>query len=277
MVSCNDRKASEAVRGGVITRKMEKLIVENQMPANSGFDLAAISALVNSNRGMSPEALMAMCQKQGIGGGDGGSLIVLILFLLLIGGNGGGLFGNNGGGGAPSAAAQGSFDTSILLRAVDGNAADMRALATTFNCDINRITEALSTILGGVDKVAGEVRSTSKDVINAIQAGNCQLGSQLSSCCCAIEKSILSQTNSINVGFSQVGFQQAQDKCEILAAVRQEGSETRAQMTEQFYSLEKRELQREITERDRRITTLEFAASQQQQTANLATIIRNNA
>ncbi len=256
---------------------MDKLVVENQMPCTGGFDLAAISALVNSNRGMSPEALMALCQQKGLGGGDGGSLIVLILFLLLIGGNnGGGLFGGNNNGSAAPAMAQSNFDTSILLRAVDGNAADMRTLATTFNCDINRITEALSTIKGGVDKVAGEVRSTSKDVINAIQAGNCQLSSQLSSCCCSIEKSILMQTTTINAGFAQIGFQQAQDKCEILHAIKADGDATR----KIIYDAEKQAL------RDR-IAGLELAASQQAQTANLGNalsaqtaaltaVIRNN-
>lgn len=251
---------------------MEKLVVENCMPANSGLDVAAISSLVNANKGMDPMALMAMCQKQGIGGGDGGSLIVLILFLLLIGGNGGGgLFGGNN-----AAAANQNFDASTILRAIDGNAADVRALAQTFNCDINRVTEALCSIKGGVDKLSGEIGFSSERVINAIQAGNCQLAQQLSSCCCSIEKSILTQTGVITQGFAVLGSQAQQDKCELLTAIRQEGSDTRAQMTEQFYALEKRELQREITERDRRITTLEFAASQQLQTTNIIASIKAN-
>ncbi len=255
---------------------MEKLIVENQMPASNGLDLAAIMALVNSNRGMSPEALAAMCQKQGIGGGDGGSLIVLILFLLLIGGgNGNGLLGGNNGG-AGAVAAQNNFDTSVLLRAVDGNAADIRSLAQTFNCDINRVSDALCSIKGGIDKISGEIGFSAERVINAIQSGNSQLANQLASCCCSIEKSILQQTQVITQGFAQVGFQAAQDKCDILHAIKADGDATR----QIIYDAERQAL------RDR-VAGLELAASQQAQTANvnnalaaqtaaLTAVIRNN-
>lgn len=204
---------------------------------------------------------MAMCQQKGLGGGDGGSLIVLILFLLLIGGNnGGGLFGNNGGGtpAVPATIANQNFDTSVLLRAVDGSVADIRTLSQTLNCDMGRINDALCSIKGGIDKVAGEVRSTSKDVINSIQSGNCQLSRQLSECCCSIEKSILMQTQTINNGFAQVGFQQAQDKCEILHAIKFDGDATRTLIRDN-----------ETQALRDRIAGLELAASQQAQTANV--------
>lgn len=214
---------------------MEKLVVENVGSGYGGMDLAGIMALVNSNKGMSPEALMAMCKDKGMGGG--GDLFVLILLLLLLGGgNGGGLLGGGNGNAAGVAAANQNFDTNVLLRAVDGNAADIRALSQQLNCDFNSLKECCCTVKNGIDSLAGEVRSTSKDVINAIQAGNCQLSRQLADCCCSIEKQILQQTNTINNGFSQVGFQQSQDKCDILHTIKADGDATRSLIRDNEFS-----------------------------------------
>lgn len=146
-------------------------------------------------------------------GNGGGFLWLLVLILFGFGGGYGFGFGNRGfgagaalGGGAliNDAAITGAVDTAIararaagisddlMLQAVNGNKEALSNIANALNCDMNRVNDALCNIKSAIDKVAGEVGMTSQQVINAVQAGNASIISQMQSCCCDIKNAITS-------------------------------------------------------------------------------------
>lgn len=143
----------------------------------------------------------------GFGGGNGGGMLWIFLLLLFGyggGGYGGGLFGNRGAAGAliNDNAITGAVETAIakaqaagvsdqlMLQAVGGNKEAIDKLAITFNAHSTAVGEALCTINRSIDKVAGEVGMTSQQVINAIQAGNASIMSQMQACCCDLKTAI---------------------------------------------------------------------------------------
>ena len=119
-------------------------------------------------------------------GANGGMLWIFLLILFGFGGFGAGGFGGLGRGGAGAvvndAAITGAVETAIakahaagvtdqlMLQAINGNKEAIDKMSIALNCDSNRINDALCSIKGGIDKVAGEVGMTSQQVINAIQA-----------------------------------------------------------------------------------------------------------
>lgn len=130
----------------------------------------------------------------GSGWGDGEGGFLWILLVLLLGGawgNGGGWGGGRGGatGGAAEsvdrAVAQARADglsDQVVIDAIRGNGTAISQLASTLHCDINSI----QTVLCGMDKsimqVANQVGMSTQQVINAVQAGNCQLTAQIADC-----------------------------------------------------------------------------------------------
>lgn len=146
----------------------------------SGLDFATF---VNSaiNRG---------CGSGGWGmNGDGGFLWILLV--LLLGGGWGGNWGGRGGatGGAAEsidrAVAQARADglsDQVVIDAIQGNANAINQLASTLHCDVGNI----QTVLCGLDKsimqVGNQVGLTSTQIINAVQAGNCQLTQAIADC-----------------------------------------------------------------------------------------------
>nr|DAH08979.1 MAG TPA: hypothetical protein [Caudoviricetes sp.] len=148
----------------------------------------------------------------GWGFGNGGGFLWLLV-LLLFGFGGGYGFGGRGfgagtalGGGAliNDAAITGAVDTAIararaagisddlMLQAVNGNKEALSNIANALNCDMSRVNDALSNIKCAIDKVAGEIGMTSQQVINAVQAGNASIISQMQSCCCDVKNAITS-------------------------------------------------------------------------------------
>ena len=138
----------------------------------------------------------------GLGGNNG---MLWIFLLLLFGyGGGGGVFGGRNAAGAVinDAAITGAVETAIakaqsagvsdqlMLQAVSGNKEAIDKLAITYNADSNRVQSALCAINSAIDKVAGEVGMTSQQVINAIQAGNASIMSQMQACCCDLKTAI---------------------------------------------------------------------------------------
>lgn len=188
----------------------------------NGLDLGTfINSTMNRNRSGS-----------GWGDGEGGFLWILLV-LLLGGGSWGGGWGNRGAAGAATdvavgeaverAVAQaraGGLSDQVVIDAVRGNRDAITQLASTLNCDISNV----QTVLCGMDKsilsVANQVGMSSQQIINAIQAGNCQLASQLAECCCSMKTLVtdLSYNNRIqnmeqttqltgvmNAGFNLIG------------------------------------------------------------------------
>lgn len=191
------------------------------MNPGNGIDGLSLGSFINSamdrNRGGS-----------GWGDGEGGFLWILLVLLL-----GGGMWGNGwGGGGATNAAtdvavgeaveravAQARADglsDQVVIDAVRGNRDALTQLSSTLHCDISNI----QTVLCGMDKsilsIANQVGMTSQQIINAIQAGNCQLASQIADCCCKMQTIQLENriqnmeqttqlTGVMNAGFNLLG------------------------------------------------------------------------
>ncbi len=185
-----------------------------------GLDLATfINSALDRNGGSS-----------GWGNGEGGFLWILLVLLL-----GGGAWGNGWGGGGRGGATGGAAESvdravaqaradglsdQVVIDAVRGNATAISQLASTLNCDIN----AIQTVLCGMDKsimqVSNQVGLTSTQIINAIQAGNCQITQAIADCCCKTQNAILTQgyetriqnmeqtnalTGVMNAGFNLLG------------------------------------------------------------------------
>ena len=147
-----------------------------------GLDLATfINSALDRNGGSS-----------GWGNGEGGFLWILLVLLL-----GGGAWGNGWGAGGRGGATGGAAESvdravaqaradglsdQVVIDAVRGNATAISQLASTLNCDIN----AIQTVLCGMDKsimqVGNQVGLTSTQIINAIQAGNCQITQAIADC-----------------------------------------------------------------------------------------------
>lgn len=151
---------------------------------NGSLDLATfINSALDRNGGRS---------SGGWGDGEGGFLWILLVLLLgggRWGGFGGGYGGGAGGGGGTTdvdrAVAQARADglsDQVVIDAVRGNETAISQLASTLHCDVN----AIQTVLCGMDKsimqVGNQVGLTSTQIINAVQAGNCQIVQAIADC-----------------------------------------------------------------------------------------------
>lgn len=103
------------------------------------------------------------------------------------GGNG---FGNRGG---LANEINNDYGREMLLQAINGNGNAIGQLATTLNCDVNAIQTAINAVQSQIQSVGNQVGMSGQQIINAIQSGNCQIASQLASCCCDIRESITKQ------------------------------------------------------------------------------------
>lgn len=183
-------------------------------------------------------------------------------------------------------------NSNLLMDAIKGNNVAIGQLAGQLNCDFNALNGAICDIRGGIDKVAGQIGLSSERVINAVNAGDCQISRQLSECCCNVRDAItkqgyenqlatLNQTNvlqsalntlstGVERGFSETNYQTAQQTCELKNAI---AAQTQV-INDKFCQLEMREMQREIQNlRDER-NAYQLSASQQAQTQNLVNQLR---
>jgi hypothetical protein len=178
-------------------------------------------------------------------------------------------FGNNGwGGGEGGAQGQQNIEvqnqlaairsqlsndqnSNLVMDAIKGNNTAIGQLASNLNCDFNALQGAICDVRGGIDRLSGQVGFSAERVINAVSMGNASIVSQLQTCCCETQKSILEmgyqnqlancqQTgvltaainnasvqnqqnftvlgNQLQQGFCQVGYATQAQTCEIINA-----------------------------------------------------------
>lgn len=161
-----------------------------------GFDSTALIASLMGNRGVDPN-LMALMQNasrnQDAWGGGGMWWIWVIIMFWLWGGNGNGMFGRNGGlEGIPNQI-NNDFGRDILLQAINGNGTAISQLASTLNCDMNALQNAICQVQSSIQGVGNQVGMSGQQIINAIQAGNCQISHQIADCCCNVRTAITTQ------------------------------------------------------------------------------------
>lgn len=244
----------------------DRIIVQDR-----GIDAGLAALMQNANKGsMDPAALMAMMNNGGMNGN--GSWIWIILLFFIFGGFGNG-FGRNNAAGLASELNT-DANTAVLLQAINGNKEAISSLAGTLNCDINTLNSALNNINAGVSQVSCDTKLASCEVINAVNSGNASLASQLASCCCDLRTSIERQGYENQLAtLNQTATLQnsATSQFNILSA------KIDAQTTiinDKFCQLEMREMQNKIDSLRNENTQLALAASQQAQTANIVSQLK---
>ena len=183
-------------------------------------------------------------------------------------------------------------NSNLLMDAIKGNNVAIGQLAGQLNCDFNTLNSAICDVRGGIDKVAGQVGFSAERVINAINAGDCQISRQLSECCCSVREAItrgnyenqiatLNQTNTLqnNIntvaagqerGFSSLGYATQQQTWDITKAI----ADSTAQILAGQKAAEMRELQREIQSLRDEKNAYQSSALIQTQTQNLVNQLR---
>ena len=193
---------------------------------------------ISGGHQLDPNLLLSMMNNGGFGGN--GNWIWIIFLFFLYGWNRNGFFGNNGVAGEGTIAS--TAEREMLLQAINGNGAAIGNLATTLNCDINSVKDAINAVQSSICSVGNQVGLTGQQVINAIQQGNMSLAQQFAQCCCdnkllitqmgyegqlrdqANTAALTSSINTVNTGvergFSSVAFETAQQTCQLQNGMR---------------------------------------------------------
>ena len=241
--------------------------------------LNALVPLLNQ-RGIDPNVLLAM-NNNGFGGNNGGWFFWVIL-LLLFGWNRNGFGGNNGDGAAYIGnMLNNDAGRDLLMQAIQGNTSRISELAQMFNCSTQTMQNAICQLQTAISGVANQVGMSGLQTINAIQSGNASIASQLAKCCCDNQLAMCQQTNTlqqaingVNVGqergFSNLAFESQRQTCELRDAIR----ENTAQVLAGQRAAELRDMQREISERDRKIAEQAVVINNGQQTAIFGQMIQ---
>ena len=185
------------------------------------------------------------------GNGSWSDLIALLVVWGIFGNNG---FGNGFGGNGNAALANlmnNNDGRELLMQAINGNRSAISELAGTLNVSIASLQQSLNAVNMGIQSVGNQVGMSGMQVINAIQAGNCDLGNRLATCCCetrslisqqgyenrlanlqqtdALASKIDQQTTLINDKFCQLEMRELSDKLE---AARLENANLRGEISQ---------------------------------------------
>lgn len=190
---------------------------------------ASLNALLPflQQRGIDPAILYNMGGNNGGFFGNNGfeSIIALIIVAALFGNNnGGGIFGGGGN--------NNSAEREMLMSAIQRNGTDLSQLAQTIGCSTARVHDAVTQVATQICNLAGQNAMSFQQVINALQAGNATLATQLATCCCEV-KGIMSE------GFSSLGYALRDQTCNLEKAI----AASTAQILEGQRAAEYRELQ----------------------------------
>mgnify|MGYP005948537903 CR=1 FL=1 len=185
------------------------------------------------------------------------------------------------------------FDEEHAHYAVEGMEKDaINTLSTNLNCDVKSIDNALCSIQNAIGKVGGEVGFSAERVINAVNAGDCNVIKAISDCCCTTQRSI----DSVNLNLTQMNADNRLSICQQTNTLQNAitsgfntlssenatrfnilGAKIDAQtqiINDKFCQLEMREMQNKIdTLRDEK-NALQSSALLQQQTSNIVSQIR---
>lgn len=202
-------------------------------------------------------------------------------------GNGNGMFG--GGNGANSAAYFANMvsnDTGreLLQNAItsqgEASRTAIQSLSTMIGQDFSIVNSAIQNIQNSLCQIANQQGMSTLQVVNAIQAGNATLASQLAQCCCDNKLLTVEQTNqlqsainfvnsSVERGFASTNYETFKQTCEISKAI--ETSTNR--ILDGQRAAEMREMQNKIDSQAEVITQLRNAENNASQTAQFAAML----
>lgn len=271
----------------------EKIFMFGEPSTGGRADLTAIlPALMNNNKGIDPNILAMLGNRDGNGrDGFGNDFFAILLLFILMGwgGNGNGLFGNRGGVGGEGLNILNNDSTrELLMSAIQGNGNAISQLSTQLGCSIGQVQEGINTLNMSLCNVGNQVGMSGQQIINAIQSGNCTLANQIASCCCDVRTAIerqgfenqlatVNQTNTLQNTMNQnfIALNNAErDNFQMLGA--KIDSQT-SLIQDKFCQLEMREMQNRINTLQQEKSALETSALLQQQTQNLVGQLRTPA
>lgn len=250
-----------------------------------GNGMMAMLAPLLQQRGIDPNLLVALNGKNGNNGfGGDGSWLLWVIFLFFLfplmgrGGWGNG-FGGGNEGGCPSGAGLANLINNdngreLLMSAIQGNGQAINNLATNLNCSVGQIQQAINGVSAKVAEVGCQVGLSSQQIINAIQAGNASIASQMAQCCCDVKTAIerqgyenrlatINQTDDLKSN-ANTQFNIIASKIDAQSAI----------INDKFCQLEMREMQREIQQLRDEKQGYQMSALTQQQTQNLVDKLR---
>lgn len=249
---------------------------------SSKLDITALlPGIMGGGRSLDPNLLLLMnngYNNQGMWGGGIWWLWILLMFGLFRNGWGG--FGGNGCGdgcnncNALPWALNGDAGRELLMNAIQGNGNAIAQLSTTLNCDIKSLTSSLCNIQSLIQGVGNQVGLTSQQVINSIQNGTCQIGTQLAQCCCDIKGAIERQGYEGRIAtINQTDDIKADAASKFTTLSAKIDAQTQL-LFDKFCELEKRELQNKIDALRDEKNALQSSALLQQQTQNIVNTVR---
>ena len=189
--------------------------------ANASNNLLASILPTLQNKGVDTGYLLGMLGNGNNGGLFGGrgfeDIIALIIVAAIFGnGNGFGFGGNN----------QNSTEREMLMSAIQRNGVDISQLASTLNCSIGQIDNAIGQVATQICNLTGQLGMSSQQIINAVQSGNNAISHQIADCCCRTQTAIqesnyltergFCNTNQVLAkGFSDIGYATQSQTCSI--------------------------------------------------------------
>ena len=220
---------------------------EQGTSANNSLLASILPAL--QNRGIDSSYLMGLMSGNNNGGffGNNGGFqdIIALIVIAAIFGN-----GNFGFGGWGNNNNQSSTEREMLLSAIQRNGVDLSQLASSLNCSVGKLDNAIGQVASQICQLTGQVGMSSQQIINSVQFGNSTLANQIASCCCDL-KQLVSESNYLTErgfcntnqilakGFSDVGYETQRQTCDIEKAI----AASTAQIMEGQRAAELREMQ----------------------------------
>lgn len=197
--------------------------------ANTGSNSLLASILpALQNRGVDTGYLLGMLgngNNGGLFGGRGFEDIIALIIVAAIFGNGNfgfGGWGNNGN--------QSSTEREMIMSAIQRNGVDISQLASSLNCGIGRIDDAIGQVAASICSLGNQMGQNTNQIITSLMQGNNALTSQIASCCCDLKQLVTESnyltergfcnTNQIMAkGFSDIGYATQQQTCSIEKAI----------------------------------------------------------
>lgn len=229
------------------------------------------------NKGIDSSYLMGLMSGNNNGGffGNNGGFqdIIALIVIAAIFGNGNfgfGGWGNN----------QNSTEREMLMSAIQRNGVDLSQLASTLNCSIGQIDNAIGQVATQICNLTGQLGMSSQQIINAVQSGNNAISHQIADCCCRTQTAIqesnyltergFCNTNAtVTKGFADIGYAFRDQTCSIEKAI----ADSTQQILAGQAAIEKRELQREIATLQEEKQTYKLGTMMAQNNAPLAAAI----
>lgn len=241
---------------------------------------------VSKASGIDP-GLLALLNNNG-GFGNNGYWIWILFMWMIWGGNGN---WGNGFGGNNGLLSNQLFNTEgrdLLLQAINGRADALGQLAQITNTSVETVKNGIFSLQNSINQVANQVGMSGLQTINAVQAGDASISSQICQCCCENRLAIANQTSALQAQLAQndanVRLQLAQlDGSDKLAVCQQTNtlqnqaerdttsilnaiSNQNAMIVKEFCDLKERELQNKINTQGDIITQLRNQISNDEQT-----------